>query len=689
MRTPRRFSFGLLLAALAALLAPFAPAVEQSIEFTGATAFSEKDLRAALIEPFEAIEREGLTPATSDDAAFFLELYYRKHGYPRALVTHTILGGKRLRLAVSEGASVKLGKVTFIGAKSLPEERLRLYFLAPTRSRVESDKVELPYIESDLRAGLETVRDLYLSEGFLDVQTPALAPRVSATTADVTVTIREGRRYRFGAVRLLGLPEAEPVRKISWWRRKLTRKPTRTPREQLDVDLAEIAREPYAPAAAQAMAGKVQTYLKGRGYYAAETSVRPAGLRGTTVPVVIVAKPGPVYRFGDVTVKGTDRLKPRYVQNRFGVLTGQTFSPVTLDAVFTEQMRTGLFSSLRIAPAPQPDGSLRLDITVQEAKAREFGASVGYSTFDGPLFGIELRDRNLLGSGRPITFRADYSARTVSTEILYEDPHWLETDFKLRLRLQLAGRDLDSYKKREAGLLVELSRKLTKEFEVSAFMQARKVKITTINVSPAAAGLRDYVVPSVGLTAALDFRDSPIIPARGLAANAAVEFAPSALGGDLDFLRVTSRLTYYIPIGKTTLALGARAGLVRPLGGSRSDVPIDERFFSGGSTTVRSFAERKLGPRDAVTGKPTGGLAFTTLNAEYTFPIRGDLSGAVFYDAGNLARDLGFSGFRQGIGAGIRYNLPIGPLRIDYGFNPSRKSGESTGALHIAFGVAF
>ncbi len=105
--------------------------------------------------------------------------------------------------------------------------------------------------------------------------------------------------------------------------------------------------------------------------------------------------------------------------------------------------------------------------------------------------------------------------------------------------------------------------------------------------------------------------------------------------------------------------------------------------------TVRSFAERRLGPRDQVTGNPIGSNAYTIMNVEYGFPIRGDFRGAIFYDVGNLTPRLGFKDLRSGIGAGIRYNLPIGPLRVDYGVNPSPKPGESRGALHISFGIAF
>jgi outer membrane translocation and assembly module TamA len=133
--------------------------------------------------------------------------------------------------------------------------------------------------------------------------------------------------------------------------------------------------------------------------------------------------------------------------------------------------------------------------------------------------------------------------------------------------------------------------------------------------------------------------------------------------------------------------LGARVGAIQP---ATSSIPIDARFFNGGATTVRSFAERELGPKDKQ-NNPLGGEFYTVLNAEFTFPISGGLKGAVFVDAGNLTSwdQAGFDDMRTGIGVGLGYALPVGPLRLDFGINPDRRRGEDFGAFHFSFGAAF
>ena len=120
-------------------------------------------------------------------------------------------------------------------------------------------------------------------------------------------------------------------------------------------------------------------------------------------------------------------------------------------------------------------------------------------------------------------------------------------------------------------------------------------------------------------------------------------------------------------------------------------IPVDLRFFSGGGQSVRSFPERELGPQDR-RHHPTGGEFFTVFNAEYSIPLQDSFYLAIFADAGNLLDsidDISLDDMHFAAGLGLRYDLPIGPLRVDYGFNLNRKQGEPKGSFHIGFGFAF
>jgi outer membrane protein assembly factor BamA len=435
------------------------------------------------------------------------------------------------------------------------------------------------------------------------------------------------------------------------------------------------------------------------------------------VPVQIIVAAGPVYHFDGVTVTGLTRLHPSFVIKRFNKLTGKTYSPDVLDERFRTLMRTGLFNLLQIKPVPVDGHFLRLDISAEEAKSKEVGFSIGYGTFEGGIFGVQYRDRDIFGYGRPLTTSIEVSQRSYKGEILYEDPFFFDTDFAFRARLAAFTFTFDGYSKFELGGRLELTRKLTKHDEAGLILALRHVKITSEGIKSEFLGSKNYLVNTIGLTNTFDMRESPYVMPRGFIIANTLDLATKALGGDIEFIRGTIRAGYYLPFGpkvltpgvvedqpgtplqrwfqQSSIAFGARGGIIHSLTASgpaeATAIPIDERFFNGGAESVRSFGERDLGPHDRK-GHPLGGEFFTVFNIEYTFPIIGELQGALFTDAGNLlptSEQPGLDDMRYAIGAGLRYKLPIGPIRLDYGVNPDPHSDEDFGAFHFSFGFAF
>jgi outer membrane protein insertion porin family len=371
-------------------------------------------------------------------------------------------------------------------------------------------------------------------------------------------------------------------------------------------------------------------------------------------------------------------------------------------------MKSGLFTVLQIKPTPIGGNALRLDISAEEAKSKEVGLALGYGSYTGAIVGASFRDRDLFGYGRPISTLAEWSERGYKWEILWEDPYLFDSDFGFKAKLSALTFDFGGYTKFESGIRLDLTRKLSRQYELGLVVSARHVDVTSADITPILLGDTSYFVSSIGITQSLDLRDSKVNPNRGFVLDNTIDFATSALGSNVDFVRSTARFTYFIPFGKepkpgfpdhrTLLALGARAGIIHPLKGDATvaEIPIDERFFNGGSTTVRSFSERDLGPHDH--GHSIGGEFFSVFNVEYTFPVYGELLGAVFFDAGNLLPNstdpfdritAGFDDMRYGVGVGLRYKLPIGPIRLDYGYNPDRRADEDAGAFHFSFGFAF
>ena len=662
------------------------------IEFRGQRAFDEKTLRSQLKEQITTIDTYGLTAARGDDAAFFLELFYRKHGYAKVSVRYTI-AGDHLRLDINEGPLVTLGLVNFVGNQHQPANILFEYAVGPTRERYSSMQQKLPFVAADVEEGADLVHRHYIANGYLDakVDPPIYHYAEDGSRVDATIPITEGCQYSFGTINFSGQ--------------------TIYGSEALHGQLVDLVEQPYTDGRVSDIPRRLQTYYRARGYYEVKVDAtgNPEAATSGRVPVFVSVTPGPLYHFDGVTVTGLERLRPSYVTRRFSKFSGKTYSPDLVDEKFRELMKSGLFTVLQIKPTPIGGNALRLDISAEEAKSKEFGLALGYGSYTGGIVGASYRDRDLFGYGRPLSTLAEWSGRGYKAEILWEDPYFFDSDFGFKAKLAALTFDFDGYSKFESGLRLDLTRKITKQYEMGLVFSARHVDVTSADIRPALLGDTSYFVSSIGFVQTLDLRDSKVNPSRGFVFDSTVDFATSALGSNVNFVRSTGRVSYYIPFGhepkpgfpdkRTMLALGARAGIIHSLesgGSSPAEIPIDERFFNGGSTTVRSFAERDLGPHDH--GNPIGGEFFSVFNVEYTFPIYGELLGAVFFDAGNLLPNstdpfqsvtAGLDDMRYAVGVGLRYKLPIGPVRLDYGYNPDKRPDEDVGAFHFSFGFAF
>jgi outer membrane protein assembly factor BamA len=499
-------------------------------------------------------------------------------------------------------------------------------------------------------------------------------PDEARHVVDATVIIVEGPRYFFGPITFKNDPEI-PMALFQAKLSSLTDRPA-----------------PYSEAELNNLQRDLVFIYKTGGHFAAVVTVEPDFARvgeGGRVPISVHSTPGPIYRFGKIIVEQRPqaRLKPDFLPNRFAELQGQIYSPKSLQTLNTAMVQTGLFDTLGIQEVAEADDTITLSITPWEAKAKEFSVFGGYRTFDGLIFGAGYTNRNILGEGQIFTVSAEYTVRGPDGKISYEDPWFLNTKNRFRVVLGIEDKAVQGYSYANTYGQVSLTRKYGTHFETGVFAEFKSVSLNNVTIDPRSlVGPTTYQIGTAGITQTIDYRDSPLNPHHGWIL-ALIGSVSEPFENANSFLQFTERFSYYQSIGKGLLAFGVRFGFIAPSSGGTLGIPIQERFFSGGDDTVRSFAERELGMRDH-NNNPIGGLTRSIFNVEYDHPIVGDLVGAVFFDAGGLGTSP-FASFSTGIGAGLRYNLPVGPLRVDYGVNPAPRANEDFGAFHLSFGFAF
>src|SRR6266581_4443611 len=258
------------------------------IEFRGEKAFDEKELRSQLKEEITTTDDYGLSPARADDLAFFLEVVYRKHGYAKVNVHYVIESQNRVRLDVTEGPLMTLGKVIFDGNIKEATDKLFEYVVGPTRERYSKLQKNLPFVAADMEEGANLVHRLYVAEGFLNavVDPPRYVFHDQSNLVDVIIPIHEGQQYFFGSVSFTGRTVYDA--------------------ETLRGQMLDLLQQPYTDARIADIPRRLQAYFKARGYYdvkIAATGAPEEAVNGR-VPVQITVAAGPVYHFEGVTVSG-------------------------------------------------------------------------------------------------------------------------------------------------------------------------------------------------------------------------------------------------------------------------------------------------------------------------------------------------------------------------------------------------
>ncbi|GAB4576534.1 MAG: autotransporter assembly complex family protein [Roseibium sp.] len=436
--------------------------------------------------------------------------------------------------------------------------------------------------------------------------------------------------------------------------------------------------------------------LRGRGYPKARIAERriTADHATKTLDVVLIADSGPQARFGGVSVRGTDVTDPDFVIRQAMLPEGRVYSPEDLARARKRLNDLGIFSSIRIVEGEisGQDGSLPITIEVSERKRHVIGAGASWSSTEG--FGVEAywRRRNLFGRGELLSIEGsvgrignesvedqEYSAR-----IAFEKPGVFGPLTSFSTSLEGRQENPDAYKSRtltyDAFLKREFSEQLTGRAGAELFYANEED----------AFGDNDYLL--VGLPADLIFdnRDDKLNPSKGVYAALFAEPAYDAINSNgMGFVKGTVSSYFALDEAKRFILAGKVSGgsILAP---SVEAVPASRRFIAGGGGSIRGYAYRNVGPRR--NGEVTGGKSLVELSGEMRVKVTDTIGVVGFVDAGNAYEDS-FPDFSEslkvGVGAGLRYFTPIGPLRIDAAVPLDPGQDDPDFALYVGLSQAF
>lgn len=614
----------------------------------------------------------------ADDLAFFVRQHFIREGWPDAEVAWKMAQGG-IELTVKPGNAVRVGTVTLKGEMPLPEDELKKYLMKPTLEREDVDKKLPQWVEADMQQGAGLVQRRLRAEGYLNAETQLLPAPATGTDMrrDLTLEIKPGPKFIFGKASIVGSPpELE----------KLTQ-----------AAMTEASGTPFNEARVQQIQQRLDSICAEHGWlHAATTADYTLGKAGGTVDVVFRMVPGERVRISRVTAhEAFSRGAKRVLLAKFKPLTGQIYEAAEADFFFKRALDTGMFTLLDTKVLPD-NGNMAagdLRITGEEAKPVTVGFEPGFDTFLGPQAGVTYKNTNWRDTGNTLAAELSYSMAGPVGFVSLTNPAVFDSQHSATTRFALEQFNRFEYDRLGTALSLDVARRVDHALSYSVFVGTTANTVSSKVLNAKQTGPTNYSLMNLGANVMYDRRDSQVLPKKGWYISARIESSTDALGSGVSFVRSDLRGAWYVPITKKfRFATGAELSTIQ--GATADKIPIDSRVFNGGPYSVRSFGQRKLGP---VTpgGTPLGGTSALFASAEFSYEVMTNLEFAIFGDIGSLSQGnnsspLSYSSdFREAIGAGLRYKLPFGPIRIDYGHNPNRRTGEQSGFLHVTVGFAF
>ena len=671
-----------------------------AFQFEGNRAMSDAALRRSASIELEAFVQNGGREADLEDAAFQMEITYRGEGYAFAVVSYTRIAREDLVQAVftiDEGPRVLIEHIEFPGRTVVPADDLEALFV-PSRM-IFARSSDRPFVPSEINAGVSRVHDFYLARGYLDVAVgaPRFAFSENRTRVRIAIPLAEGRVYRLTDLRFQGdLPEAAA--------------------ESLHALRQEMVGIVYNRSQRLVVQSRLEEIYGNLGYAEIRVDLEEKRLPapdGILLEAAITS--GESFTISDIQVQGNIKTKPDFIRRRIKFEPGDRYSLTGERDSFRALYRTGLFSKVDLILEDQGRPAERtLVVSVAEGPSREVYIEPGWGSYELLRLKLGWREKNPWGGGRDVGVESIVSVKSRQVVANVLDPWFLNTEITADVPLYYSYREEPSFTREDIGISPSFSRQLSDHVSATAAYNLRNTDISDVDATSLESVETDsYNFGSIKFQGTYDDRDDPFYPARGKRLSFGIEHADNALGGDITFTRLTAGMRYFYSFNRdTVLGLRYATGFIYP-GPNETTVPISERFFNGGENSVRSFRQSELGPKD-LQGDPVGGLAFNTINVELRRRLVGDLSGSLFFDLGNVAPNRSYSeggqrppadrsdavsdtlddffnDFRPGIGVGLQYKLPIGPVRCDLAYNPDAddKRDEDEFVFHFSVGMAF
>ncbi len=607
------------------------------------------------------------------------ELYYGKQYYS-ATVDYKVEPISEdeiaVEFAISEGERMMIKKITFIGndkisgrtiEKGLANKHKGWFWWLSDRGKFRKEEMD---------TDVERITAVYFDNGYLEAVVEPPVVEMKDDDIFITYKISEGRQFRIGTVDVSG----DLIVAKELLTEKLTAKSGDVfSRLNIITDIDNIV-----------------TDYNNEGYALVDVQPKTAlDSEKLIVDIDYVIVKGKKTYFERINIGGNVKTLDKVIRRELKFAEGDLFNGDDLQRSREKVNNLGYFDEVNFAvERGSSDDKVVVNIDVKEKPTGLISAGLGYSSIAELTGMLRVQETNLFGRGYRVSVSAEFSSITTNYSGVIIDPYFLDTNLTVSLKVYNLTRAYDTYDAETLGF--ELGFGYPIWSDTSLFVSYIFNDVNLFNIeADADEDIWDYEGHTLtsGIEAAIihDTRDNTFDPTSGSVNSLSVFYA--GIGGDEYYVKAVAESNWYFPVvWKLVFHPRLEVGYIQPLTGK--NVPIYARFFAGGLNSLRGFKPSSVGPKDPDTGEYLGGNKEILVNLELIFPLFEDIKmkGVVFFDTGNVwgeDEEWNFGDLRYSIGAGIRWVSPLGPIRVEWGYNLEPRDDENQAEWNFSVGTSF
>lgn len=604
---------------------------------------------------------------------------YTEKNYHNCKVDYEITSLKNnqadIVFVIEEGEKIRIESIVFEGNSHFKDKKLKKTIQTREKGFWSFISSSGDLDDSELTNDVLRLESLYKNNGFINVKVSDPQVDMGEESISIGFKIEEGEQYKTGNVDITGdiltskteLLDKLLVKESDLYNRELIRKD---------------------------MLGLSDLYSN-QGY--ANVKVSPLVETDDTnhqVHITYKIDQGePVY-FNRILISGNEKTRDKVIRREMAVEEQGKFSMSGIQRSYRNLAYRDYFQSVEINPVQTEVPNQRdLEVKVEEKPTGNFSFGGGFSTDDGAFGQVSLEERNLFGRGQNLKILARMSGETGLYDLGFTEPWIFDKPVSAGFNIYKLEREFEYYERNAIGLTLRSSYRqlwdyttIGVEYNVEDF-EVENVETLYTNVTEG-----DFFTSSIKPYISYDSRNHYFLPTEGVFSKASAQYAGEFLGGDIDYTRYVAEGGFWIPLfWKFTGAFHVEGGYLDDRTNGQIDIDW-ERFYLGGINSVRGFDKYDINTREPGQSILRGGEKYIQFNAELIFPLQEEqgVAGVLFYDRGDVYRtseSIDLAKQYSSAGFELRWNSPMGPIRLAYGIVVEGQDEYKTGDGQFDFSI--